>query len=88
MYRPRSKITGADLDELFGKMLQSSQSIDIENDLTIHGQCFKLPRSNGCKGVLAVNMGLNILIKICVYKPLDTSNANYIERRFSIYKKR
>ena len=37
-YQPRSVVTGVALAELFGKMLQSNQSIDINNDLTLHVQ--------------------------------------------------
>ena len=32
MYQPRRDVTGVALAELFGKMLQSNQSIDIVND--------------------------------------------------------
>ena len=32
MYKPRSEVTGVALTELFGKMLQSNKSIDIDND--------------------------------------------------------
>ena len=68
-YQPRSEVTGVALAELFGKMLQSNQSIDIDNDLTLHVQRVKLPRGNGCnrKRKLAVNMGLNLLLKRCVF---------------------
>ena len=31
MYQPRSEFTGTALAELFGKMLQSNKSIDIDN---------------------------------------------------------
>ena len=48
MYQPRSEVTGFALTELFGKMLQSNQSIDIDNDLTLHVQRVNLPRWNGC----------------------------------------
>ena len=69
MYQPRSKVTGVALAELFGKMLQSNQSIDIDNYLTLHVQRVNLPRGNGCnrKRKPAVNMGLNLLLKICVF---------------------
>ena len=35
MYQPRSEDTGVTLAELFGKMLQTNQYIDIDNDLTL-----------------------------------------------------
>ena len=66
-YQPRSEVTGVALAELFGKMLQSNQSIDIDNDLTLHVQRVKLPRGNGCNRKLTVNMGLNLLLKRCVF---------------------
>ena len=43
MYQPRSEVTWVVLAELFGKMLQSNQSIDIENYLTLHVQRVKYP---------------------------------------------
>ena len=68
MYQPRSAVTGVALAELFGKMLQSNQSIDIDNELTLHVQRVNLPRGNGnTKRKLAVNMGLNLLLKRCVF---------------------
>ena len=71
-YQPRSEVTGVALAEIFGKMLQSNQSIDIDNDLTLHVQRVNLPRGNGnTKRKLAVNMGLNLLLKRCVLQPLD-----------------
>ena len=73
-YQPRSEVTGVALAELFGKMLlQSNQSIDIDHDLTLHVQRVNLPRGNGItKRKLVVNMGLNLLLKRCVFlQPLD-----------------
>ena len=70
MYQPRSEVTGVALAELFGKMLQSNQSIDIDNDLTLHVQCVNLPRCNGFRRKLAVNMGLNLLLKNVFLQPL------------------
>ena len=88
-------------------MLPSNQSIDIDNDLTLHVQRVNLPRGKGCNRKLAVNMGLNIIFKICVLQPLENNdgvycfgytqalaimlkdpNANYVERRFFIYKQK
>ena len=66
MYQPRSEVTGVALAELFGKTLQSNQSIDIDNDLTMYVQRVNLPRDNvNTKRKLLVNMGLNILFKYC-----------------------
>ena len=47
MYQPRREVTGVALAELFCKMLQSNQYIDIDNDLTLHVQRVNLPRGNG-----------------------------------------
>ena len=107
LYQPRSEVTGVALAELFGKMLRSNQSIDIDNDLTLHVQRVNLPRANGCNRKLAVNMGLNLLIKRCVFTAarqyddipcfgyalalaimLKDHIANYVERRFPIYKQK
>ena len=69
MYQPRSEVMGVALAELSGKMLQSNQSIDIDNDLTMHVQRVNLPRGNGCnrKRKLVVNMVFNLLLKRCVF---------------------
>ena len=67
IHQPRSEVTGVALAELFRKMLQSNQSIDIDNDLTLHVQRVNLPRGKGCNRKLAVNMGLNLLLKRCVF---------------------
>ena len=45
MYQPRNEVTGDALDELFGQMLQSNQSIDIDNDFTLHVQRVTTPPS-------------------------------------------
>ena len=67
MYQPRSEVTGDDLAVLLSNMLQSNQSIDIDDELTMHVQRVNLPRCNGnTKRKLAVNMGLNILLKYFV----------------------
>ena len=68
MYQPRSEVTGVALAELFGKIIQSNKSIGINNghDLTLHVQRVNLPRGNGYNRNIAVNMGLNILLKRCV----------------------
>ena len=43
MYQPRSKVTGVALAELFGNMLESNQSIDIDNYLTMYVQRVNIP---------------------------------------------
>ena len=71
IYQPRSEFTGVTHAELFDKMLQSNQCIDIDNDLTLHVQRVNLPRGNGnTKRKLVVNMGLNLLLKYCVLQQL------------------
>ena len=72
-YQPRSEVTKVALAELFGKMLHNNQSIDIENDFTLHVQRTFLPQDNGnTKRQLPVNMGLNLLLKNCVLRPLGS----------------
>ena len=80
MYQPRSEVTGVALAELFGIMLQSNQYIEINNDLTLHVQRVNLPRGNGCnrKRKLAVNMGINLLLKRCVLQPLDVMMMSHV----------
>ena len=46
IYQPQNEVTGVALAELFGKMLQCNQSIDSNNDLTLHVQRVNLPRGN------------------------------------------
>ena len=80
MYQPRSEITGVALAELFGKMLQINQSIYIDNDLTLHVQRVNLPRGNGnTKRNLAVNMGINLLLKVRVFlHPLCNMTMSHV----------
>ena len=79
MYQPRSEVPRVALAELFGKMLQSNQSIDIDNDMTLHVQRVNLPRRNGnTKRKLTVNMGVNLLLKICVLQPLDNMIRSHV----------
>ena len=58
-------------------MLQNNQSIDIDNDFTLHIQRVKLPRGNGNKK-LAVNKDLNSLLKICVLQSLDIMMMSHV----------
>ena len=47
LYQRRSHIRGAWLSELAGKLLQSHESLDIDNNLTLHVQHVTIPRRNG-----------------------------------------
>ena len=64
-YQRRSQVSGAWLSELAGKLLQSHESLDLDNNLTLHVQHVAIPRGNG-SGRVAVNMWTNILLKRCV----------------------
>ena len=48
-----------------GKLLQSHESLDFDNNLTLHVQHVAIPRGNGRVSV-AVNMWINMLLKRCV----------------------
>ena len=61
-YQRRRKFSGAWLSELAGKLLQSHESLDLDNNLTLHVQHVAIPRSNG-RARVAVNMWTNILLK-------------------------
>ena len=66
-YMLRSNINGDWLSELAGKLLQSHETIDLENNFNLHVQHVRLPRGNGaCKRKIAVSMLQNILLKHCV----------------------
>ena len=70
--RPRGNGNRVAIAEFFGTILQSNQSIDIDNDLTLHVQRVNRPRGNGnTKRKLAGNMDLNIVLKIYVLQPFD-----------------
>ena len=64
-YQRRSHVSGAWLSELAGKLLQSHESLDLDNNLTLHVQHVDIPRGNG-RARVAVNMWTNILLKRCV----------------------
>ena len=68
-YQRRSQVNGDWLSELFGKMLQSHEHLDLDNDLKFHIQHVALPRGNGLRRKVAVAMWLNISKKNCVLKP-------------------
>ena len=45
--------------------MQSQESLDLDNNLTLHVQHVAIPRGNG-RATVAVNMWTNILLKRCV----------------------
>ena len=64
-YQRRSQVSGAWLSELAGTLMQSHESLDLDNNLTFHVQHVAIPRGNG-RARVAVNMWTNILLKLCV----------------------
>ena len=62
-YQKRSQVSGAWLSELAGKLLQSHESLDLDNNLTLHVQHVAIPH---WRARIAVNMWTNILLKRCV----------------------
>ena len=65
-YESRSQVSGAWLSELAGKLVQSHESPDLDNNLTLHVQHVYIPRGNG-RARVDVNMWTNILLKRCVF---------------------
>ena len=72
-YQRRSQVSGAWLSELAGKLQQSHESLDLDNNLTLHVQHVAIPCGNG-RARVAVNIWTNILLKRCVL----TTVAQYI----------
>ena len=72
-YQRRSQVSGACLSELAGKLLQSHESLDLDNNLTLHVQHVAIPRGNG-RARVAVNMWTNILLKRCVLTNVTQHN--------------
>ena len=72
-YQRRSQVSGAWLSELAGKLLQSHESLDLDNNLTLHVQHVAIPRGNG-RARVAVNMWTNILLKRCVLTNVTQHN--------------
>ena len=72
-YQRRSQVSGAWLSELAGKLLQSHESLDLDNNLTLHVQHVAIPRGNG-GGRVDVNMWTNILLKRCVLTNVSQHN--------------
>ena len=63
-YQRRSQVSGAWLSELAGKLLQSHEPLDLDNNLTLYVQHVAIPRGNrGGAANVAVNMWTNILLK-------------------------
>ena len=72
-YQRRSQVNGEWLSELSGKLLQSHEELDLDNNLLLHVQHVALPRGNAPARKLTVNMLVNIFLKRCVL----TSVAQY-----------
>ena len=64
-YQRRSQVSGAWLYELAAKLLQSHESLDLNNNLTLHVVHVAIPRGNGM-AIVVVNMWTNILLKRCI----------------------
>ena len=64
-YQIRNQVSDAWLSELAGKLLQSHESLDLDNNLTLHVQPVAIPSGNG-RARIAVNMWTKILLKQCV----------------------
>ena len=60
----RCQVSGAWFSEL--KLLQSHESLDLDNNLALHVQHVAIPRGNG-RARVAVNMWTNILLKRCIF---------------------
>ena len=72
-YQRRSQVSRAWLSELAEKLLQSHESLDLDNNLTLHVQHAAILRGNG-RARVAVNMWPNILLKRCVLTNVDQDN--------------
>ena len=72
-YQRRSQVNGEWLSKLSGKLLQSHEELDLDNNLLLHVQHVALPRGNAPARKLTVNMLVNIFLKRCVL----TSVAQY-----------
>ena len=72
-YQRRSQVNGEWFSELSGKLLQSHEELDLDNNLLLHVQHVALPRGNAPTRKLTVNMLVNIFLKRCVL----TSVAQY-----------
>ena len=74
-YQRRSQVNGEWLSELSGKLLQSHEELDLDNNLLLHVQHVALPLGNDAplRKKMPVNMLLNLYLKKCVM----TSVAQY-----------
>ena len=66
-YQRRSQVSGALFSELAGKLLQSHESLDLDNNLTLHVQHVAIPRGN---------MWTNIFLKRCILS--NVADYNHI----------
>ena len=73
LYQRRSQVSGAWLSELAGKLLQSHESLDLDNNLTLHVQHVAILRGDGMARIV-VNMWTNILLKRCVLTNVAQQN--------------
>ena len=69
MYQPRSEVNGVALAELFGKMIQSNPSIDIDNDLTLHVLTY--PEVTALKENKRLTWASTFSLKDVFLQPLD-----------------
>ena len=68
-YQRRSRVSGACLSELAGKLLQSHESLDLDNNLTLHVEHVAIPRGNGRARVASSKHVDTYIIKtMCLYK--------------------
>ena len=72
-YQRESQFSGAWLSELAGKFLQSHESLDLDNNLTLYVQNVAIPRGNW-RASVAVNMWTNIILKRCVLTNVTQHN--------------
>ena len=71
-YQRRSQVSGAWLSELAGKLLQSHESLDLDNNLTLHVQHVAIPRGNGGGKSSCKHVDKYIIKTMCPYKCCST----------------
>ena len=71
-YQRRSQVSGAWLSELAGKLLQSHESLDLNNNLTLHVQHVAIPRGNGGGKSSCKHVDKYIIKTMCPYKCYST----------------
>ena len=72
-YQRRSQVSGSWLSELAGKLRQDHESLDLDNNQTLHVQHVAITRGNG-RARVGVNMWTNILLKRCVITNVTQHN--------------